>query len=122
MSTEAIINLIFQLTGTLIAGSIGLWKFSEMQNAKLTHAIKNQNVLLELQKEQLTKSMNRIYERMDEREVEAHKTFVRLDVHNLTMEHLEAKTDEKFKTTIESFEWKMQSLTKAVTDAIARME
>lgn len=122
MSTEAITSLVLQVIGMLGSFAIVLWKFTESQNRKLEHAIKSQNAIFSLQAEQQTKAINRVYERMDERADEANKVFVRLDVHNLTMQHLDQKTDEKFKTTIETFELKMQALTKAVTDAIARMK
>lgn len=121
MSTEAIISIIFQIIGTMIAMAVGLWKYSETMNRKFEHERKNQSTLLQMHMEQQTKAINRVYERMDERQEEANKTFVRLDVHNLTVEHLDNKTDEKFRTIVDTFELKMQSLTKAVNELVIRI-
>lgn len=126
-------NFILQAIGIGITLTITFWKFTDVINKKFEHNQKNQNTTFQLQAELQKKTVDRIYERMDERQEEidtkflrhedaVNKTFVRLDVHNITIQHLEEKTSEKFKTTIEKFELTIANLTKAIGDLVKKME
>lgn len=110
MDAHSILELI-ALIITLVGGA---WKFNDMINKRSEHSQKNQNSAFNLFMDSQKKSLDRVYERMDERNDEYHKTFVRLDVHNISIQNLEEKTGDKFIHTIQIFELKMDNLTKAV--------
>lgn len=115
-------NFILQAVIFIVGGCLGAWKLTEKMKKefsdKFDHAQKNQSAAFAMQAEIQKKSIDRVYERMDERNEEIQKTFVRLDVHNITLQNLEEKTSEKFKTTIEKFELTIQNLTKVVMDLV----
>ncbi len=98
MSIE-VANLIVECFGLLCTISGAFWVFNNSINSRI----------------------QRVYKRMDERKDEADKTFVRTDVHNLTISYLEQKTDEKFKSTIQVFEIKMDALATSVKDLIVKL-
>lgn len=113
-----ILGLVIQ--ALFLIGSVFaiLWKANEKMNEKFTHSAKNQATALQIQAEAQVKAINRVYERIDEKGKEFEKTFVRVDVHNLTLTHYEQKTDEKFRTTIQTFELKLENLENAVNALI----
>lgn len=114
-------SFILQIIGLSITLIGSLWKMFDYINKRFEHERKNQSAMFAMHMEEQKKAINRIYERMDERTEEADKTFVRLDVHNLTVKHMEEKSDEKFKNLLENFDLKIGNLTKAVNDLIARI-
>lgn len=105
---------IIEIIGIAITLIGAFWKFNEMINKRFEHSQKNQTAAFNIFMENQKKSLDRVYERMDERNEEAHKTFVRLDVHNMSLQNLEEKTGDKFQHTIQVFELKLEALTKAV--------
>lgn len=109
-------NFIWQIVISIVIGIVAWFKFKESLDKKFEHAQKNQSAVFAMQAEMQKKSIDRVYERMDERTDEANRTFVRLDVHNLTIQHLEEKTGEKFKTVMEGLNFKIDSLTDVVRE------
>lgn len=120
MPTE-IINLVIQVFFLLGAMFFGFWQVLEIISKKIEHAQKNQTMALRLLEDNqkfiedsYDKKHVRIYERMDEKFTDVEKTFVRTDIHNITINHLEQKMDDKFMSTIRIFELKLDELTREI--------
>lgn len=119
------IRLIIEVLSFFGAVFIGAFTFIGISNKKieslreefdkrLEHQQKNQAAEMKTFIQLQDDKMRRIYERMDERAAEVEKTYVRMDVHNLTIEHMNQKTDDKFNNIVEKFELKLAELTRAV--------
>ncbi len=115
-------NLIFQAIGLLFVMLGGLWKIWDSLKNDADKKHKSIQDSITLIAEDNTKRINRIYERMDARQEEYHKEFVRVDVHNLTINHLEQKTDEKFNQTIMMWKLELAQLTKAIDKLVKNEE
>lgn len=86
------------------------------------HKHKNIQAMLNIHIEDTSKKIGRIYERMDIKQTEYEKNFVRIDVHNITIKNLEEKTDEKFNQTIKLFQIELKHLTAAIDKLIKNEE
>lgn len=65
--------------------------------------------------------IKRVYQRQDEEFDKVQKEYIRIEVHNGSIEHLKEIMEIKSNSTIQLFNTKLEGLTKAVNDLIDRV-